>query len=243
MKGRKEHRRRIQRRYAGLARSDAPSREEERGELDPSLHTDLSQVVWPAYYLDFETVMTAVPLHKEVSPYEQIVTQYSIHKCKELGKVTRHLEYLADATRDCRRELAERLIEDLGTEGSIIVYSSFEKTRIRDLARRFPDLAVRLSALEGRLFDIMCVTKKNFYHPEFCGSYSIKKVLPVLAPELSYDELSAADGDTATTRFARMARGEISREEEIEIRTDLLVYCRMDTYALVRLHECLLSIS
>lgn len=198
---------------------------------------------WPAFYLDFETVTTALPLYAENSPYEQIVTQYSIHQCSQPGKVTRHLEYLADASRDCRRELAEQLISDLDIQGSIIVYSSFEKTRIRGLASSFPDLADALSALEKRLFDIMSVVKKNFYHPEFCGSYSIKKVLPVMVPELSYDGLSIGDGDTAITRFARMARGQRSGTEGAQIRADMLAYCKMDTFAMVRLHERLSSIS
>lgn len=97
-------------------------------QIDPDLHKKLAKISWPAFYLDFETIMTAIPLWLDIAPYEQIPIQYSIHICESSGKIIRHIDYLADSHQDCRRELANRLIEDLKREGSIITYSSFEKT-------------------------------------------------------------------------------------------------------------------
>src|SRR5262249_43122684 len=99
----------------------------------PGLAQFLKQVVWPAFYLDFETVKTALPLYPGVKPHEQVVTQYSIHVCRAPGKVIEHREFLADPLRDSRRELAERLLDDLAGDGRIIVYSGFEKTTLTGL--------------------------------------------------------------------------------------------------------------
>ena len=142
----------------------------------------LDSIVYPAYYLDFETVQTCIPLYDGIAPYEQIPTQYSLHS--RSGKIIDHSEYLAEPDRDCRRELAERLISDCGSEGSIVVYTSFEKTIINGLGELFPDLSEELGKLIGRLADLYEIIRDCYYHPGFHGSYSIKKVLPVVVPGL-----------------------------------------------------------
>jgi len=200
----------------------------------------LSKVVWPAYYLDFETMLTALPLYPDIAPYEQVPTQYSLHIYEQLSKEIAHKEYLADPSRDCRRELTKRLLDDLGEMGSIIVYSSFEKTILNSLAALFLDLEPRIEACIDRLFDLHTAFTDYFCHPNFHGRTSIKKTLPVLVP-LTYDGLTIADGGTAMAQFARMAKGECSPDEIEEIRRDLLAYCKLDTLAMVKLHEALLA--
>jgi hypothetical protein len=197
----------------------------------------LQLVRWPAYYLDFETAMTAIPLWPDVAPHEQVVTQYSIHICDRPGKTVGHREYLADHTRDCRRELAERLIQDLGDNGSIVTYSQFERTTINGLAKRFPDLAPALRKCVDRLFDLEKVFKEAISHPDFHGRSSIKVTLPALVPSMSYEGLSIGDGDCALASFATMASGQCNQVEVDQIRADLLAYCKQDTLAMVRLHE------
>lgn len=197
----------------------------------------LDSIDYPAYYLDFETVQTCIPLFEEIAPYSQIVTQYSLHICSEAGKVVEHREYLAQADRDCRRELAERLIADCGSEGSIVVYTSFEKTIINGLVELFPDIAEDLGKLVGRLVDLYKIIRENYYHPEFHGSYSIKKVLPVLVPGLGYDDLAIGNGLDASAQYAYMSKGRYSSEEVGRIRGELKLYCGIDTEAMVRLCE------
>jgi hypothetical protein len=127
---------------------------------------------------------------------------------------------------------------DLKGEGSIVAYSSFEKTTISNLIRLFPNLTDKLQSLIDRIVDLeACV--KCINHPEFCGRTSIKVVLPVLVPELSYEGLEIANGDAALVTFALMAQGKMG-EAEMELkRAALLEYCKMDTMAMVRLHEAL----
>ena len=204
--------------------------------VQPGLADDLATIQWPAYYLDFETFKTVIPLYPDVAPHEAILTQYSVHICSAVGQVDDHSEYMAEPTKDCRRELAERLIADLGDDGSIVVYSGYEKRMLNELAERFPDLAEPLGRCVERLYDLKDVLSKGYYHPGFCGSYSIKIVLPVLVPEMSYDGMGIGDGDTASAIFAQMALGRHS-DSEAKIRVDLLVYCGQDTLAMVKLHE------
>ena len=203
----------------------------------------LDSIVYPAYYLDFETVQTAIPLYKRIAPYAQIPTQYSLHICSEAGKVVEHREYLADADRDCRRKMAKKLIRDCGSKGSIVVYSSFEKTVINGLIELFPDLKKELGMLVRRLVDLHKIIKNNYYDVRFRGSYSIKKVLPVLVPELGYENMEIGNGLDASAVFAFMCMGgRYDREEVGRIREQLKIYCGLDTMAMVRLVRELFSI-
>jgi hypothetical protein len=207
--------------------------------VEPSLGEALDRIQWPVHYLDFETVATVLPLYPEHGCHRQVVTQFSVHRRGRIDAEPWHSEYLADPAKDSERELAEALIESLGVRGSVIVYGTFEKARITALQKLFPDLQTSLQAILDRLVDLERVIEENVYHPEFRGRFSVKEVLPALVPELSYAGLDVKDGDTAITRFARMAKGGITGEDVEAIRSQLLEYCNMDTLAMVRLHEAL----
>jgi predicted RecB family nuclease len=215
------------------------------GELcvEDGLSDALHAIAWPCHYLDFETVACVLPLYEGHGCHQQVLTQFSIHHRDEMGRDLRHSEYLADAARDCRRELAVALIEALGQHGSIVVYSGFERQRISGLQKLFLDLEEPLQQILDRLVDMLPIIGDHVAHPEFHGSFSIKKVLPALVPGLSYDGLAIRNGALAIARFAQMARGEISGEAVQETRAALLAYCKMDTLAMVRLHERLLEIA
>lgn len=205
--------------------------------VDIELLTELQKVSYPCYYLDFETVSTVLPLYEGHKCHQQVLTQYSIHSRNDLDGAIFHAEYLSNAKIDSERQLAENLIQVLGKNGSIFVYSSFEKTRIEKLASQFSDLSEQLLAINNRLVDLMKIIKNHVYHPLFKGSYSIKKVLPALVPNLSYENLDIANGDMAIAMFAKMVLGEVA--DEAKVRKDLLEYCEMDTYAMVKLHDAL----
>jgi len=197
----------------------------------------LAEVVWPAGYLDFETVTTALPLYEDIAPYEQIVTQYSLHIRDHDKAVLEHRDYLADHTQDCRRELAERLLADTQGCETVFVYSPFEKTVLGNLAVRFPDLAQGLEGLRSKLFDLLPIVRNGYVHPDFKGKSSIKVVLPVIAPDLSYEGLTINNGDAAIAAFAHLAMGKTDPDHVETVRLDLLGYCELDTLAMVRLHD------
>ena len=203
-----------------------------------SLRSLLAQVKSPTAFLDFETCKWAIPIFQDVAPHEQIATQFSVHLCDRPGNVIAHFEYLADHDRDCRQELAARLCDALEQAKTIVSYSAFEKRVLNELAQAFPKSAKKLKEFTERLFDLEAACKpEHCYHPQFHGRSSIKRTLPVLVPDLSYDGLPIADGDTAVAQFAKMASGTCSHEEIEAIRRDLLAYCKLDTLGMVRLHE------
>jgi hypothetical protein len=204
--------------------------------IDKGLPGELAKIRWPAHYLDFETTLTAYPLYENVHPYEKIATQYSIHTCRRCGEVVCHKEYIADPLRDCRKDLADALIRDLDGDGSVLSYSSYEEQVIKGLIERFPELKKPLTAILERIVDLIACSK-CVHHPEFRGSNSIKKVLPVLVPEMSYDGLPIANGEDALVTFAYMARGKFTPEECARKREEMLRYCEQDTLAMVKIHE------
>jgi len=207
--------------------------------ISENLPALMTVVNWPAYYLDFETVMTALPLYPDIAPHSQILTQYSIHKCvsPDNENDTEHFEFLAEPSKDSRKELTEQLINDLGGSGSIIVYSHFEKTQLSGLMKTFPEYMSQLQRIIDRLVDLEAIIRKGFYHPDFHGSTSIKKTLPALVPEMSYDGMAISNGENAMAAFAMMAQKQVDTDKMQAIKEDLLKYCEQDTYAMVRLHS------
>ena len=203
-----------------------------------SLVEALAGISEPVRHLDFEWVNLAVPLHEGLAPYEFVTTQFSIHLETEDG--LEHIEHLSEAEGDGRRELAESLIEGLGDEGSIVVYSkTAERGRIRDMIRWFPDLAEPLQAIENRLFDLEPVVRKCVIDPQFHGRSSLKVVLPVLVPGFGYDDLDITGGGDAKGAMSLMMRGMIAAEEVPLLRERLLRYCQRDTEATARILQAL----
>jgi hypothetical protein len=207
---------------------------------EPRVNADglkvLDQLQWPVRYLDFEAVNPALPFFEDVPPYEMIPFQYSLHVLDAPDAAPRHHEYLAEAEGDWRLPMVESLLRDLGTTGSIVVYSGFEKGRLRALAQTFPALEGQINAVLDRLFDLEQVFKNGYQHPGFAGRTSIKKVLPVMVPELSYRELALNNGDDALGVFGLMRVGAIEPLLVPTHRKRLLEYCELDTWAMLRLH-------
>jgi predicted RecB family nuclease len=207
-----------------------------------ALAAALSAIVWPAYHLDFETIMPALPLWPGTRPYQTIPFQYSIHAHHRDGSVWHH-EYLHAGTDDPRPRLARHLLTDLGAEGSIVHYSSYERTQIDGLASALPEIAHEFSNVRKRLFDLESVIRRTTRHPRAGGSSSIKRVLPAWCPDLTYKGMSIADGQTASVRYLRVVRGLASAEETEATLRDLSEYCALDTFAMVRLLEEMLKLA
>lgn len=206
-----------------------------RAYIDDEAGRILSGLPWPHYYLDFETIQFAVPIWAGTRPYAQIPFQWSCHIEGRSGDLT-HLSFLADSAGDPRRAFAESLVAALGTNGVIIVYhAAFERGRIQELAETFPDLAQALTAAIYRIVDLLPIVRDHYYHPGMRGSWSIKAVLPTIAPELTYEDLAVAHGGMAQEAFAELLRLDLTHERRMELREGLLKYCERDTWAMVRI--------
>lgn len=208
--------------------------------VGPGLKALLESVRYPVHHLDFETFMPAIPKFAGTRPYQAIPTQWSNHIEMEDGRV-RHDEYLCADSRDPRPELVETILESVGQEGSICVYSAYERAILEGLAEAFPAFARDLRRMTARLWDLLPVIRGHYYHPGFQGSYSIKAVLPALLPELGYGDLEIQEGGVAAQAYARMVFVETDWVERERLRTALLRYCERDTLAMLELRRALLD--
>lgn len=202
------------------------------------LKRELARYQFPLYFMDFEATVPALPLYKGTRPFQAIPFQSSIHKLDEDGTVT-HLEHLAEGNDDPRQTFTTSLIESLGEEGSIVVYSSYEKRILTEMADLFPEQYDEITAIIERLKDLLDVVKNHTYHPKYAGSFSIKKVLPALVDGIGYDDLEIAGGSNAANAFLKLTDSTISGEERLKIRTNLLAYCKRDTEALMYVYQAL----
>ena len=197
----------------------------------------LKLLKYPLFFLDFETIAYAIPKFDGNRPYQKLPFQYSLHVQTAPDSSLNHYEFLFEKNENPMRALAERLVHDISHEGSIVVYNkAFEKGCLRELASEFLDLSPMLENMIDRLWDLLePFSKKWFYDPRFNGSASIKKVLPVLAPDLSYKDLDIKQGDDAQAKYVSFINDSLSIVEREKIKNDLLVYCQLDSLAMVRI--------
>ncbi len=197
----------------------------------------LEEWQYPLYFFDFETIMPAVPEFDHSRPYQQIPFQYSLHKQQTVGSEVEHSEFLGDGITDPREALLRSLLGELGDKGSIIVWNkTFEMTRLRELARDFPQFADAIARVLERVVDLMIPFRRRLYYlPAFNESASLKSVLPALIPELSYAELNIQDGGTASLIYSQLKHH--LPEVQEQHRKYLLEYCRLDTLAMVEIHR------
>jgi len=208
-------------------------------EFDAEASAELRRLSWPRFYVDFETAQPAVPVWAGTRPWEQLPFQWSCHIERAGGKLE-HAEFLDISGEAPMRPCAETLLQTLGDEGPVFVYSGFERRILRELAARFPDLGPALLAVVERLLDLLPLTKAAYYHPAMKGSWSLKDVLPTVAPDLDYAALGEVqDGTLAQLAYAEAVHPDTEPPRADELATALLAYCRYDTLALVRLRRFL----
>ncbi len=191
----------------------------------------------PLCFLDFETIMPLVPEFPGYHPHEIVVTQFSFHRKR--GKKLTHAEFLGDGIKCPEEPLVKALITAAGAEGSILMYSQYEKTCIEILMSRFPQYEKQLGNIKERLVDLEAVFKnKIYYNKKMNGRSSLKIVVPALFPgdkEFDYSNTGVNDGGEAAKMYCELKN--LSRAKRKERREELLKYCRLDTYAMVKIIE------
>ena len=201
----------------------------------------LKGLQFPLYFYDYETFKSAVPIMDGVSPHEQVPVQVSIHKLGADGSLT-HAEFLASSI-DERLSLVDCLAAEIGGVGNCVSWNkSFEIGCNRRLALLFPGHEKFLTSVNNRTVDLMDVFKRDYVDIRFKGSTSIKNVLPVLCPHLSYDKLAVGNGGTAMAAWLAMLR-EVDADIKTKKREELLEYCQLDTFAMVEIYRFLLKVT
>lgn len=201
----------------------------------------LSELTYPLYFIDYESYLPAIPWFNRYSPYQNIVFQYSLHILETPDGELQHREFLATDNEEPSHLLVDSMFQDVGGEGSVIVWHKpFEMGRNKEMAILNPNYANFLEKVNDRIVDLKEIFSKGMYvDPKFKGSASIKKVLPVIVPELSYANLPINNGADANKKWGKMLKGELTESEKKETITNLLNYCKQDTLAMVKIFEFL----
>ena len=208
------------------------------------IKSELEPLQYPLYFFDYETYPSAIPLFKGFKPYQQTPFQFSLHVLNGPEEDLEHYEYLHLESTNPAEDIISALKKTIGPDGNIIVWHKpFEKSRNAELAVLSPENQDFLYDLNERIYDLKDVFQKQFYvHHGFKGSVSIKKVLPVLVPGLSYKDLTIQEGGAAMDAWFEKIFKAKSEEEKNETAENLLKYCYMDTYAMYAIWRELIKI-
>jgi len=205
------------------------------------IKTFLDSFTYPLYFYDYETLGSLVPYFDGLKPYQQLPFQYSVHILDSPDAELRHKEFLHRDSANPAESLTKSLMSHIGNEGTVIAWNmSFEKSCNTLLGSLLPEYAEFYSKLNDRIVDLMIPFSQNWYiDADFCGSASIKKVLPVLMPALSHKDLDISDGGSAQRLWMEAVLDGKRPDEKEKILSDLLDYCKLDTLAMVEIYNVL----
>ncbi|MFH1544041.1 MAG: DUF2779 domain-containing protein [Patescibacteria group bacterium] len=213
---------------------------------EEGIKADLEGLEYPLYFIDYESFNPAIPMYDGYKPFDQIPFQWSLHVQDAPDSKLRHYEFIEIEQIDPIPNFLNSLKKVLGATGSIIVWNqTFEGTLNKRMAEICPELEDFCKDMNERMYDLMDLFRDGIYADPKCkGSYSIKKVLPVLVPGLSYDGMDIAEGATAMAKWYEMVYkiDKDEKDQKEKIRKDLLKYCELDTLAMVRIFERLWEI-
>ncbi len=207
-----------------------------------SIAESLEALNYPLYFLDYESLAYGIPLYPGIKPYQQMVFQWSMHILYDDCREPSHAEFLSDGSSQPCYEFARALQHAIPDDGGTVVVwnKSFETGRNKELAAMYPEFSAFMHGINNRVFDLMEIFQQQHYtHPADKGSYSIKQILPILAPHLSYTHLDISHGQLASIRWFEMATNKTSSKDIPKILDDLRQYCRLDTLAMVEIYKAL----
>jgi len=203
--------------------------------ISPTLGQVLDDIGYPRHFLDFETIMYAVPRWLGTRPFQQLPFQFSCHTQQRDGRFT-HAAFLDVSGRSSLAGFVDALLDAVGKKGPILVWNgNFEAARLRELAVQFPPKADALHAIIERMVDLLPIYREHYYHRDMRGSWSLKAVLPTVAPELDYADLAVGDGSEAQAAYREAIHPDTPEARREELKAQLLAYCERDTFAMTRL--------
>jgi CRISPR/Cas system-associated exonuclease Cas4 (RecB family) len=199
----------------------------------------LNTFQYPLYFFDYETMSSVIPQFDGLSPYQDYPFQYSLHVLESPTSELKHFEYLHNENTNPMPGLLAQLKKDIGSSGTILTWNmSYEKGCNKRMAEIYPEYADFLSGVNERINDLMIPFSEIwFFDKDFFGSASVKKVMPVMAPELSYKELNVGEGLLARRTWTQTVLEGNNQADRDAIMSDLSRYCTLDTFAMVRILE------
>jgi len=205
---------------------------------------ELGDLTFPLHFVDYETFASALPLFRGYSPYDQIPLQYSVHIVGSPDEEPIHRDFLYAGCGDPTSDFLNSLREHVGPFGSAVAWNKAFECHVNDsIARRCSPERDYIIELNDRFYDLMDIfSKQQFVHKDLYGSVSIKKVLPVLAPELNYSSLGIQDGAVASLTWSKIISGEVDEQECAQLRSELKEYCALDSYGMYAIWRALTNL-
>jgi uncharacterized protein DUF2779 len=206
---------------------------------------ELGELNYPLHFIDYETYAPPLPQFDGFSPYDQIPLQYSVYIVGSPGEEPVHCDFLWSWHGDPTASFLDSLKQHVGSFGAIIVWNKSFESQVNDrIAHRVPKERSYLAEVNDRIYDLKDIFAKQFFvHRDLLGKVSIKRVLPVLAPELSYSSLAIQNGATAALAWRELLSGELSDKEAAELGGNLRAYCALDSYGMVAIWRALVRLA
>jgi Domain of unknown function(DUF2779) len=209
-----------------------------------AIERELSELAFPLHFIDYETFSPALPQFTNYKPHDPIPAQFSPHIVGSPGEEPIHRDFLFVGSDDPTADFLNSLQKLVGPFGAIIVWNKSFESQVNDaIARRVPEARNYVADFYDRLYDLKDIfSKQHFVHRNLYGKVSIKKVLPVLASDLSYSTLRIQDRTTAANAWNKIMSGELSEKECADLRDQIKEYCSMDSYGMYVIWRALIRI-
>ena len=202
----------------------------------------LDSLSFSLYALDFETYQAKVPECEGISTGEAVPFQYSLHIIKNVNDIMvgQNLEekhFIDISGEDPRRAIAERLVNDIPFGACVVACNmGTESGIIKKLAEKFEDLHDHLMSFwymdPQDLFQ-----NGHYYNARMGNSFSIKSILPALYPDdadMNYQNLEGEVKNGGEAMNAIHKAKQLEGEALEKYKQDLVKYCALDTYAIVK---------
>lgn len=201
------------------------------------IRSDLQGLEYPLHFIDYESFNPAIPMYNGYKPYDQMPFQWSLYILREPNTELEHYEHIEMNKCDPIPTFISDLQKVIDSRGSIIVWNkTFEGGQNKRMGEIHPSIANFCENMNNRMYDLMDIFRKQWYaHPSFKGSFSLKNVLPILVPTLTYGDLEIAEGATAMAQWEKAVYGD--GQDADKIKSSLLKYCGLDTLAMVKILE------
>jgi Domain of unknown function(DUF2779) len=209
-----------------------------------AIASEFDELNFPLHFIDYETYASCLPRFDRFSPYDHIPLQYSVYIVGSLGEEPIHCDFLHSGQDDPTASFLRALQKHVGAFGTIIVWNKSFESQINDrIADRVPEARSYLAEVNDRIYDLKDIfAKQYFVHRDMLGKVSIKRVLPVLAPELSYSILAIQDGATAALAWSQLLSGDLSDKEAADLVGKLRAYCALDSFGMVAIWRALIDL-
>lgn len=209
-----------------------------------AIANELNELAFPLHFIDYETFAPPIPMFSQYCPYEQIPLQYSVHILGAPHEEPIHRDFLHVGADEPTTSFLNSLEEHVGSFGTIIVWNKAFESHVNDcIARRIPSALEYIIRFNDRIYDLKDIfAKQYFVNKELRGSVSIKKVLPILTPHLSYSPLAVHDGATASLVWSRLITGQLTSEDRRRFYEQLREYCALDSYGMYAIWRALVEL-